>query len=54
LPPDRFEEPKSKVKYKNLIATRDEACSDRKIPKKNKDLTEKQETKNANARATND
>ena len=45
VPPDHFEELKIQAKYKNLIATRDEACSDRKILVKNEDLTEKQETK---------
>ena len=45
VPPDHFEEPKIQTKYKNLITTRDEACSDRKILVKNEDLTEKQETK---------
>ena len=42
VPPDHFEEPKIQAKYKNLITTRDEACSDRKILAKNEDLTEKQ------------
>ena len=45
VPPDHFEELKIQAKYKNLITTRDEACSDRKILVKNEDLTEKQETK---------
>ena len=45
VPPDHFEELKIQAKYKNLITTRDEACSDRKILVKKKDLTEKQETK---------
>ena len=45
VPPDHFEELKIQAKYKNLITTRDEACSDRRILVKNEDLTEKQETK---------
>ena len=46
VPPDHFEELKIQAKYKNLITTRDEACSsDRKILVKNEDLTEKQEDK---------
>ena len=45
VPPDHFEERKIQTKYKNLIATRDHACSDRKILVKNKDLAEKKETK---------
>ncbi|MDC0310546.1 hypothetical protein OAL66_02280, partial [bacterium] len=45
VPPDHFEENEIQAKYKDLIATRDEACSDRKILVKNEDLTEKQETK---------
>jgi hypothetical protein len=31
VPPDHFEENEIQAKYKDLIATRDEACSDRKI-----------------------
>ena len=53
VPPDNFEENEIQAQYKNLIATRDDACSDRKILVKEKDLTEKQEAKNANARTTN-
>ena len=45
VPPDHFEENEIQAKYKDLIATRNEACSDRKILVKNDDLTEKQETK---------
>ena len=45
LPPDHFEELKIQANYKNLITTRDEACSDRKILVNNGNLTEKQETK---------
>ena len=45
VPPDHFEETKIRAKYKNLITTRDKACSDRKILIKNEDLTERQETK---------
>ena len=45
VPPDHFEERKIQAKYKKLISTRDEACSDRKIFVKNVDLTEKQEIK---------
>ena len=45
VPPDHFEELKIQAKYKNLITTRDEVCSNRKILVKNEDLTEKQETK---------
>ena len=45
VPPDHFEENEIQAKYKDLIATRDEACGDRKILVKNEDLTEKQETK---------
>ena len=45
VPPDHFEENEIQAKYKGLIATRNEACSDRKILVKNDDLTEKQETK---------
>ena len=45
VPPDHFEENEIQAKYKDLIATRDEACGDHKILVKNEDLTEKQETK---------
>ena len=31
VPPDHFEEPKIQAKYKDLIATRDDTCRDRKI-----------------------
>ena len=44
VPPDHFEELKIQAKYKNLIATRGHACSDRKILVKNEDLTEWQKT----------
>ena len=43
--PDNFEENEIQAKYKNLIATRDDACSDRKILVKTIDLAEKQEEK---------
>ena len=43
VPPDNFEENQIQAKYKNLIATRDDACSDRKILVKAIDLAEKQE-----------
>ena len=45
VPPDNFEENEIQAQYKNLIATRDDACSDRKILVKEKDLIEKQEAK---------
>ena len=45
VPPDHFEENEIQAKYKDLIATRNEACSDRKILVKNDDLTEKQNLK---------
>ena len=53
VPPDNFEENEIQAKYKDLIATRDDACSDRKILVKTIDLALKQEEKNANARTIN-
>jgi hypothetical protein len=45
VPPDNFEENEIQAKYKDLIATRDDACGDRKILVKKIDLTEKQQVK---------
>ena len=45
VPPDNFEENKIQAKYKDLIATREDACRDRKILVKKIDLAEKQEEK---------
>ena len=45
VPPDNFEENKIQAKYKDLIATRDDACRDRKILVKKIDLANKQEEK---------
>ena len=45
VPPDNFEENKIQAKYKDLIATRDDACRDRKILVKKIDLADKQEEK---------
>ena len=45
VPPDNFEENEIQAKYKDLIATRDDACSDRKILVKTIDLALKQEEK---------
>lgn len=43
VPPDNFEENEIQAKYKDLIATRDDACSDRKILVKKIDLAVTQE-----------
>ena len=43
VPPDNFEENEIQAKYKDLIATRGEACSDREIRVKTIDLALKQE-----------
>ena len=53
MPPDNFKENETQPKYNNLITIRDDACSDRKILVKAKDLSKKQEAKNANAKTTN-
>ena len=45
VPPDNFEENEIQAKYKDLIATRGEACSDREILVKTIDLVLKQEEK---------
>ena len=45
VPPDNFEENKIQAEYKDLIATRDDACRDRKILVKKIDLADKQEEK---------
>ena len=45
VPPDNFEENEIQAKYKDLIATRDDACRDRKILVKKIDLANKQEEK---------
>ncbi len=54
VPPDNFEEDEIQAKHKDLIATRDDACRDRKIIVKTIDLALKQEERNVNARTTND
>ena len=41
--PDNFEENEIQANYNNLIVTRDDACSDRKILIQEKDLTDKKE-----------
>ena len=41
VPPDNFEENEIQTKYKDLIATRDNACRDRKILVEKIDLAEK-------------
>ena len=43
VPPDNFEEKEIQAKYKNLIAIRGDACSDREIRVKTIDLALKQE-----------
>ena len=43
VPPDNFEEDEIQEKHKDLIATRDDACRDRKIIAKTIDLALKQE-----------
>ena len=43
VPPDNFEEDEIQAKHKDLIATRDDACRDRKIIVKTIDLALKQE-----------
>jgi hypothetical protein len=45
VPPDNFEENEIQAKYKGLIATRGDACSDRKIRVKTINLALKQEEK---------
>ena len=45
VPPDNFEENEIQAKYKDLIATRGDACSDREIRVKTIDLVLKQEEK---------
>ena len=45
VPPDHFEENEIQAKYKDLIATRDDTCRDRKILVETIDLALKQEEK---------
>ena len=46
VPPDNFEENEIQGQYKDLIATRDDTCRDRKILVEKIDLADKQEEKN--------
>ena len=45
VPPDNFEENEIQAQYKDLIATRDDTCRDRKILVEKIDLADKQEEK---------
>jgi hypothetical protein len=53
VPPDNFEENEIQAKYKDLIATRDDTCRDRKILVEKIDLADKQEEKKRECKTTN-